>query len=84
MVAWNTKVVEVVDHRIGVFSVSMLYRNKEDGFIWAFFGIYASCDQGDYETLRGIVHVHGRLVAAVVLRGDFNPVRYPFESHQIS
>lgn len=40
--------MDVIDHRIGAYSVHVLGRNKEDDFVWAFLGVYGSCDPAKF------------------------------------
>lgn len=40
LIAWNKKVVVVMDVRIDTFFVSLKCKSVEDGFDWMFFGIY--------------------------------------------
>ena len=37
---WDTRVLERVASKVGSFSNSCLFRNYEDGFLWAFLGLY--------------------------------------------
>lgn len=52
LVAWDEKVMEVIDHRVGGYSTSILGRNKEDDFVWDFSGVYGSCDPNEFDVLR--------------------------------
>lgn len=45
LVAWDSSVFEVINHQIGEFSVSILGKNRDDGMLWAFKGVYGSCNQ---------------------------------------
>ncbi|KAG6643357.1 hypothetical protein CIPAW_09G205800 [Carya illinoinensis] len=37
---WNRRVVELRDHLVGEFLVACHFKNLEDGFEWAFAGVY--------------------------------------------
>ncbi|XP_035544586.1 uncharacterized protein LOC118347981 [Juglans regia] len=40
LVMWDKRVVESSDEFVGEFSVGCLFRNIDDGFLWAFAGVY--------------------------------------------
>ena len=37
---WDKRILEVIEKVNGVFFVSCLFRNVEDGFQWIFIGVY--------------------------------------------
>lgn len=43
-VAWNIALFEVVDHRIGEYSVSIFVKNIADQREWVLLGVYGSCE----------------------------------------
>ena len=40
LVFWDTRKLELVETEIGHFSVTCMFKNVEDGFLWAFTGVY--------------------------------------------
>ena len=40
LVIWDTRKLELVEAEIGQFFVTCLLKNVEDGFLWAFKGVY--------------------------------------------
>ena len=40
VVLWDNKVLELTGMEVGQFSISCHFRNCEDGFVWAFTGVY--------------------------------------------
>ena len=40
LVFWNTRKLDLVESEIGHFSVTCKFKNVEDGFLWAFTGVY--------------------------------------------
>ena len=69
-----------MDSRTGVYSVCCLLRSVQDNFVWGLIGIYGPND----DTLRGwFIGGVGEFLIFVgcplVLRGDFNVVRFPSE-----
>lgn len=80
LVAWNRNVVEVVDKKIGDFSISILCQNMNDDYRWAFSGVYGPSNLRDFTIVRG--ELCQKMLEWNVLwcfGGDFNAVRYPGE-----
>ena len=40
LVFWDTRKLELVEAELGHFSVTCMFKNVEDGFLWAFTGVY--------------------------------------------
>ena len=40
LVFWDTRKLELVETEIGHFSVTCMFKNVEDGFLWAFTRVY--------------------------------------------
>lgn len=40
LVMWDTRVLEMKEVSIGVFSIAISFKNCEDGFQWMFTGVY--------------------------------------------
>ena len=41
LVFWGTRKMELVEAEIGHFSVTCMFKNVEDGFLWDFTGVYS-------------------------------------------
>jgi hypothetical protein len=41
---WDSRVLEMADLCVGMYSLSVLFKNVEDGYTWAFSGVYGSND----------------------------------------
>lgn len=52
LVAWDLALYQVVDHRVGEYSVSVLLRHKVDELMWVFSGVYGSCGNEGNDLLR--------------------------------
>lgn len=83
LVAWDAKVMEVINHLIGAFLVSILGRNKEDEKLWAFSSVYGSCDQG-HQAEFGLLWVELSNIRSDwdvpwCVGGDLNVIWYPGE-----
>ena len=40
VVFWDNRVLDLVDIQKGVFSISCIFKNSEDGFMWMFTEVY--------------------------------------------
>lgn len=80
LVAWDTKLMEVLDHCIGEFSISVLCWNKVEDKEWAFFGVYGQCNQRELSLLwEELSDVRSAWVVPWSTGGDFNAIRNPRE-----
>ena len=64
---------------IGLFSISCLFRNCEDGFQWIFLGVYGpilNCNREAFWEELGVVR---SLWSLWCVRGDFNMICFPNE-----
>lgn len=52
LVAWDVKVLEVIDSVVRNYSVSVKSRNKEDDWVWAFSVVYGLCEHAEFGRLR--------------------------------
>ncbi|KAG5540961.1 hypothetical protein RHGRI_020999 [Rhododendron griersonianum] len=80
LVLWDSRVVERIDVEVGMFSVSCLFKNVEDGFRWVFTGVYGPVihrlREDMWEELSAVAF---RWDAPWCVGGDFNVVRFPHE-----
>ena len=49
LVFWDKRKVEMVEFELGHFSVTCMFRNVEDGFQWAFTGVYGPVERSKRE-----------------------------------
>ena len=40
LVVWDKRSLELIDKEVGSFSVSWRLKNVDNGFVWAFTGVY--------------------------------------------
>lgn len=52
LVAWNINVVEVLDKKIGDFSILILCKSMTDDCKWAFTGVYDRSNITDFAMVR--------------------------------
>ena len=50
---WDKRRINMVDSMVGSFSVSYLFKMAEDGFQWAFTGVYGSVEKNLREIFLG-------------------------------
>ena len=55
IVFWDTRKLELVEAEIGHFSVTCMFKNVEDGFLWAFIVAPQTRGSVDYPSTRGIL-----------------------------
>ena len=78
LVFWDTRKLELVEAEIGQFSVTCMFKNVEDGFQWAFTGVYGpvkSCKRELFWEELGAVK--GLWEGPWCIGGDFNVVLSP-------
>lgn len=80
LVMWDTRVLEMEDVSVGLFSISMSFRNIGDGFQWRFIGVYGPNSD---DSRRGLWDELAGMMAwwnlPMCIGGDFNVVRFPIE-----
>ena len=77
---WDSRVLELMDLVIGMFSISCQFRNCEDGFQWTFSGVYGpilDCNRDSFWDELGVVR--GLWEGLWCVGGDFNMIRFPCE-----
>lgn len=61
VILWNSDVVELIESLKGGWTVSCLFKNIEDGFIWSFSRIYGPMEDSSrwelWEELAGVSRV---------------------------
>ena len=80
---WDKRILEVIETVSGVFSVSCLFKNVEDGFHWIFTGVYGPVVANLKENLwEELGSVRGLWSGAWCIEGDFNVTISPNESNK--
>ena len=79
---WDKRNLEVIETVNGVFSVSCLFRNVEDGFQWIFTSVYGPVLSNLKEDLwEELGSVRGLWLGLWCIEGDFNATISPNESN---
>ena len=74
------RVLELVDLKVGEFSISCRFRNCEDDFMWVFTGVYGPCSWKDKEGLwEELGAIRGLWNDLWCVGGDFNAIRFLVE-----
>lgn len=75
LVGWNKDKIEVLDSKVGIFSVSIKCRSRVDSFVWNFAGVYGHTD-GDRKSsfLKELMEIRSLWHGPWCLGGDFNLV----------
>jgi hypothetical protein len=80
LIMWDKRVVEKVDVCLGVFTLSVSFRNVVDRFVWAFAGVYGPNSDIDrsllWDELAGILSWWS---LPWCIGGDFSVARFPSE-----
>ena len=77
---WDKRRINMVDYMVGNFSVSCLFKMVEDGFQWAFTGVYGPVEKNIRETFwEELGSIKGLWEEPWCVGGDFNAILYPEE-----
>ena len=80
LVFWDTRKMELVESEIGHFSVTCMFKNVEDGFWWAFTGVYGPVKRNKREMFwEEMGALKGLWEGPWCIGGDFNVVLSPNE-----
>ena len=78
LVFWDTRKLELVEAELGHFSVTCMFKNVEDGFLWAFTGVYGPVKRSKRELFwQELGAVKGLWGGPWCIGGDFNVVLSP-------
>ena len=78
LVFWDTRKLELVETEIGHFSVTCMFKNVEDGFLWAFTGVYGPVKRNKREMFwEELGALKGLWEGPWCIGGDFNVVLSP-------
>ena len=77
---WDKRRNSMVDSMVGNFSVSCLFKMVEDGFQWAFTGVYGPVEKNLREIFwEELGSIKGLWEDPWCVGGDFNAILYPEE-----
>ena len=84
LVFWDTRKLELVETEIGHFSVTCKFKNVEDGFLWAFTGVYGPVKRSKRELFwEELGALKGLWEGPWCISGDFNVVLSPNERNLV-
>ena len=84
LVFWDTRKLELVEAEIGHFSVTCMFKNVEDGFLWAFTGVYGPVKRCKRELFgEELGSLKGLWEGPWCIGGDFNMVISPNERNSV-
>ena len=74
---WDKRRISMVDSMVGSFSVSCLFKMAEDGFQWAFLGMYGPVEKNLRELFwEELGSINGMWEEPWCVGGDFNAIFY--------
>ena len=77
---WDKRKMDLVEAEIGSFSITCLFKNVEDGFMWAFTGVYGPVERRSQEIFwEELGSLKGLWGGPWCLGGDFNVTLSPNE-----
>ena len=80
LLLWDNSRINLVDSVVGSFSVTCLFRMPENGFLWAFSGVYGPTQNGLRESFwEELGSIKGLWECPWCVGGDFNEVLFPNE-----
>ena len=83
LVFWDKRKLEVMEVETGHFSVTCIFKNTEDGFQWAFTGVYGPMERNKSELFwEELGSVKGLWEGPWCIGGDFNMVLSPNERNK--
>ena len=78
LVAWDKQSLALLDKEVGLFTISCLFRNIDDGFVWIFTGVYVPLTRdGRLLVQDELGVVKGLWEDPWCVRGDFNVISFP-------
>ena len=83
LVFWDKRKLEVMEVELGHFYVTCIFKSTEDGFQWAFTGVYGPVERSKSELLwEELGSVKGLWEGPWCIGGDFNMVLSPNERNR--
>ena len=85
LLLWDNSRISLVDSVVGSFSVSCLFRMPEDGFQWAFSGVYGPVENSFRESFwEELGSIKGLWDCPWCVGGDFNEVLFPMKDQEVA
>lgn len=76
----NSEKLEILEHHVGAFFLSMVLKNKDDSFIWELISVYGPTEENLKSSFLDELSWHVKYANyPLVLGGDFNMYRFSFE-----
>ncbi|WJZ80362.1 hypothetical protein VitviT2T_000290 [Vitis vinifera] len=83
VVFWDNRVLELVDIHKGGCSISCIFKNSEDGFMWMFTGVYGPILRRERESFwEELGAIKGLWNGPWCAAGDFNAILSPEERNR--
>ena len=80
LLLWDNSHINLADYVFGSYSVTCLFRMTENGFLWAFSGVYGPVENSYRESFwEELGSIKGLWDCPWCVGGDFNEVLYPNE-----
>ena len=80
LIMWDSRVVESIEECVGSFMAACSFRNMEDGFRWAFVGVYGpNIDTHRKVLWEELAGLGSWWNLPWCIGGDFNATRFPSE-----
>ena len=80
VVFWDNRVLDLVYLQKGMFSISYIFKNCEDGFMWTFTRVYGPTTRRDRECFwEELGAINGLWNGPCCVVGDFNTILSPKE-----
>ena len=77
---WDNRVLEKLEVESGGYSISIRFRNRDDGFTWIFSRVYGSMIGSEKEDFwEELEAICGLWEDPWCIGGDFNAIRFPEE-----
>ena len=80
---WDKRKLDLVEVETGLFSITCWFKNVEDGFQWAFTGVYGPVERSNREMFwEELGSLKGLWEGPWCIGGDFNMVLSPNERNR--
>ena len=80
LVVWDKRSLELIDKEVGSFLVSCRFKNVDNGFVWAFTGVYSPLSKDGRSLIwEELSAIRGLWEDPWCIGGDFNVIRFPSE-----
>ena len=84
LVVWDKRSLVLLDKEVGPHSISCRFKNTNDGFIWAFTGVYGPLSSAERNLLWDeLGAIRGLWEDPWCVGGDFNIIHFPSEHNRL-